>query len=224
MKETKLPRSLEDLVDLSKVEQKPLPAVKTRVYLDRKGNILIETKKLPKLTGDLLKRFKTYFKEGKADECWNWNGHKDPRGYGSFYIGKKPYLAHRMSYMVHIGKVKDGMCVLHECDNPSCVNPSHLFIGTIAFNCIDRALKGRSASGDRHWTKLHPEILKNMKRSPRLNSPKGEDHPMRVLSLDDVAAIRSMYVPRKVSQESLGKMFGVSRGAIQAVVSFKNWK
>lgn len=79
----------------------------------------------------------------KTQTCWNWTGCKVGMGYGRIKINKRLYLAHRTSYELHIGPIPDKMCVLHKCDNPACIRPDHLFIGTQKDNSRDMILKGR---------------------------------------------------------------------------------
>lgn len=71
--------------------------------------------------------------------CWEWKGLKFPTGYG--HLGNK--CAHRLSYEINIGKIPFRMCVCHTCDNPSCVNPNHLWLETVKDNMRDRDKKGR---------------------------------------------------------------------------------
>lgn len=71
-------------------------------------------------------------------------------GYGRLRIAGRWDLAHRVAYILRSGPIADGLCVLHRCDNPCCVNPKHLFVGTKTDNALDRDRKNRQAKGDRH--------------------------------------------------------------------------
>jgi hypothetical protein len=76
--------------------------------------------------------------------CWEWNGAKTRQGYGKLSIGLSKWaLAHRVSFLIHNDYIPVNLCVLHSCDNPSCVNPNHLFLGTYLDNIDDKMRKGR---------------------------------------------------------------------------------
>lgn len=87
-------------------------------------------------------------KVNKTDYCWIWLGAKHSyKGYGSFFNGNKIVKAHRFSYEHFIGQVPENYCVLHICDNPSCIRPDHLFIGTNQDNVNDKVNKNRHPKG-----------------------------------------------------------------------------
>ena len=95
----------------------------------------------------------------KSRYCWNWKAHKTPRGYGGICVNGKKQRAHRVAWTLERGEIPDGIFVLHECDNPSCVRPSHLFLGTQKDNMRDMIKKGRGVN----------DILKAV--AARQNSP-----------------------------------------------------
>ncbi len=86
----------------------------------------------------------------KSGDCWEWLGRKSNSGYGMMNFDKKQYYVHRLSYMLRNIEIPKDHFVCHKCDNPGCVNPDHLFIGTYMDNIRDRDKKGRGARGEKH--------------------------------------------------------------------------
>jgi len=137
----------------------------------------------------------------KTDTCWNWVGAKKPSGYGNFYMNRKYIGAHCASYLLFRGDIPAGMYVCHRCDNPSCVNPDHLFLGTPTDNQKDMADKGR-AVGIRQG---------------------GESHPIAKLTekaVVDIRARRANGAPLSV----LAAEYGVCEATISYAASGKTWK
>lgn len=111
--------------------------------------------------------------------------------------------AHRLSWELHNGPIPPGLVVCHKCDNPPCVNPDHLFLGTQGDNLRDRDAKGK------HNVRLHPEL------------ERGERNPNSRLSAVQISEIRRLASDN--SQRGLGRMFGVSGTQIRRILSGEQW-
>lgn len=146
-------------------------------------------------------------KVDKTGECWVWTGSKHSFGYGHFRVQGVLLRAHRITWEWVFGEIPSGMCVLHRCDNPSCVRPDHLFLGTKKDNSVDMASKGRSAA------QLYPERV-----------PRGEQSSRAKLTEDQVVLIRTAYAARSANQYELAAEYGVSQPAIGMILRRRNWK
>lgn len=127
-----------------------------------------------KARGSLEERF--WRKVSKTEQCWIWTGNRRPNGYGAIQEGAKgsrTLSAHRLSYEMHCGPIPDHHVVMHTCDNPSCVRPDHLLVGTYQENMDDMWAKGRGrpavnlgeASGR---AKLTDERVRFIRANPRM--------------------------------------------------------
>ena len=138
-----------------------------------------------------------WFYVEKTPRCWGWIGYRNAKGYGIINLGGHRVMAHRMSWELVNGPVPEGKYVLHHCDNPGCVKPKHLFIGTLADNNADMAGKGRSRNGDM----------------------RGERNTSSKLTDDDVRAIRAS----PESNATLAKRYGIAKENIWAARTGRTW-
>jgi predicted XRE-type DNA-binding protein len=149
---------------------------------------------------NLRERFFSKVAVGADNMCWEWLANKTHDGYGRFKVKGRRVGAHRVAYELAIGPSPEGMCVCHNCDNPSCVNPAHLFLGTQADNMADKVSKGRLRCG------------------------RGETQGSAKLTQAKVDEIRELYAGRQFTQSALARAFGVSQMHISDIVRGKCWK
>lgn len=152
------------------------------------------------LTDKQKKNFLKKFQQGNLNECWEWKGNKFNFGYGRFKLNGKYQRAHRLSYELFKGKIPEGLCVCHSCDNTSCVNPNHLWLGTQSENIKDCLKKNRTSRGE-----------KNANFSKHIR-PK--------LTEKEVKEIRNS----NLSSKELSKEYKVSASTIRKAKSGINWK
>lgn len=154
-----------------------------------------------------MQRF--WSKVRKTDNCWEWRASTNREGYGTFGFRCKVWKAHRVSWVLAYGEIPEDYCVCHYCDNPSCVCPDHLFLGTNADNSQDKVAKDRHAKG---------ETLAKGKR--------GELNPQSVLTETDIIEIRRDFAPRcrHRGTRALGRKYGVSHQLISDILNGKRWQ
>jgi hypothetical protein len=116
-------------------------------------------------------RFQSYLRPQEG--CWGYKGFKRSDGYKQFVIKKRPYQAHRISWMMfNESEIPEGLVVRHKCDNRECVNPLHLEIGTVLDNVRDRDTRGRNYESNKvHCPKGHAYTDKKSKRNKRVCLP-----------------------------------------------------
>jgi hypothetical protein len=143
----------------------------------------------------------------RGDGCWEWQGYIDPRGYGSILFRGKRQGAHRTAWELTNGPIPEGLYVCHHCDNPVCVRPSHLFIGTVHDNNDDKIRKGRHRWG----LGLKPE-----------QQARGEQVRNAKLTEREVREIRQR-VRDGERVCDLAKDYPVSNKTIYSIVSRESW-
>jgi hypothetical protein len=146
-------------------------------------------------------RFWKYVPNRPAGECWEWTGSRRQNGYGQLNIGRYPFKAHRISYLMHKGQDPGELSVLHTCDNPACVNPAHLFLGTQADNMADAAVKGR----------VRGKVML------------GEENPQAKLTARKVRAARLRYAMGGISLRRLALEYGVDRKTMTQAIRGEHW-
>ena len=146
-----------------------------------------------------------------SDQCWLWQGAKLKNGYGVVKHQGKQYKAHRASFLVHRGQIKDGLLVCHHCDNPSCVNPAHLFLGTPQDNMTDKVLKGRQSRGEAH--------ARTFVGSEKYRSAivRGEKHGRSKLTNQQRDQIVDLLNQGSLTQAQIAQMFNVTQSNISVI-------
>lgn len=139
----------------------------------------------------------------KSDGCWVWTGCKiNKEGYGGQRIRGVLYPTHRLSWILRNGPIPQGLQVLHHCDNPPCVNPDHLFIGTIGDNMKDKAAKGRAVNtpqvGVVHWKARLTEL--------------------------DVKHIRELRTTTDMTMRDIGEAYGITKEHVFNILKRIAWK
>jgi len=139
----------------------------------------------------------------KGDGCWEWTSSFFDKGYGQFkaVTGRPPVRAHRFSWELHNGPIPDGLKVLHRCDNPPCVRPEHLFIGTEGDNTADMIAKGRQGA--------HVGSASHAFKTSR-----------RKLTDEDIAAIR---LRQGETARAIARDYGVSHTTIVRLLNGTSW-
>lgn len=133
-----------------------------------------------------------------TDGCWIWIAALTQEGYGTYWWDGKTRPAHRYSWSFFNGDIPQGMVICHNCDVPSCVNPDHLFLGTIQDNHADMVEKRRNVSGEKSGLSKLTEI--------------------------QVIEMRNKYKNDNCSLRDLSKHYGITRENVWCIVKNKTWK
>lgn len=159
-------------------------------------------------TKDIERFWSKVSRTDDLDSCWEWKAKTVGNGYGQISIGGRPenggrfIMAHRIAYELELGEIPEGLRVLHTCDNPSCCNPRHLFVGTDKDNAIDKMKKGRWRGG----------------------CPPGENSSRAKLTWDQVYEIREKYRTGGFTMQMLASEYGIWKGTIAKIINNQTWK
>lgn len=147
----------------------------------------------------------------QPDECWVWTAGRQPNGYGQFRLNGRSLGAHRLLWRMEHGPIPAGLYVCHHCDNPPCVNPNHLYLGTPSRNTADAYARGRitPATGERHGSRTHPEAL--VRGSAVRGAKLTEAQAREILASSE-------------GQRVLAKRFGVDHATVSSIKCRVNWK
>lgn len=154
----------------------------------------------------------------KTPTCWLWEGTRTSTGYGTITVCGKQMYTHRVSQILHFGAIPEGKFVLHDCpagDQPACLNPAHLWLGTALENTLDALSKGR----------LDPQAqtLKRFWATEWMNR-RGVNVPCHKLTEAQVIEIRRLHREEGLGHKRLHKLFPVSYGVIQRILNRTTWK
>lgn len=144
-------------------------------------------------------------KVDRSGDCWLWMAARGPHHYGMLGKSQQEKYAHRLSWHLHNGPIPEGLIVRHKCDNPPCVRPDHLELGTHRDNMLDAFKRGRRSN-----VRYHRMV--------------GVDNPAHKLSERDVVAMRACYETGRWGYRLLGQMFGVTAIAVKKVVLRQTWR
>ncbi len=136
---------------------------------------------------------------GKSDGCWTWHGSKTAAGYGTLGSRETHVYAHRYSYALVHGPIPSGLHILHHCDNPPCVNPAHLFLGT------------------------HQDNMRDMRDKGRNYAAAGEAHPRAKITENDVIDMRSLWALGALMRD-LAAEYGLDDSTVFDIVRGNSWK
>lgn len=146
---------------------------------------------------DIEKRFWSKVAIKNEKRCWLWNGGTDKDGYGIFWVNPRNQFAHRLAYIFEFGEFDKTLNVLHKCDNPSCVNPNHLFLGTHQDNMNDMVKKNRSLKGEKMYSAKLTEC--------------------------NVKKIKTLLKDNSISLAAIATQFKVSKSAILDIKMGRTW-
>lgn len=148
------------------------------------------------------------------DACWLWTTAHTHVGYGRFALThQRTVYAHRLAYFLTYGEIPTDKIVCHRCDNPTCCNPAHLFVGTHKENVQDMIDKGRKPRGENHWTFRSPNSV-----------ARGERQGSAKLSEEQVISLRTRYEAHDCERKELAAEFHIDVTHLWRIAKGRNWQ
>lgn len=152
-----------------------------------------------KLNEKDIERFWRGVDKRGQDECWEWQKCRTKGGYGVMNVRRKILHCNRIGWTIENGRIPDGMIICHKCDNPSCCNPNHLFVGTDLDNCRDREMKGRG------------------------HDRTGGNHGRATTNEHAVILMRQIYSSGKYTHKKIAEMFKIKHSAVSDIMLRRCW-
>lgn len=143
-------------------------------------------------------RFWSHVDKNAENGCWVWTAFIDHKGYGQWTVHKRALKASRVSYFLSFGEDPGSLFVCHRCDNPPCVNPAHLFLGTVLDNAADMVRKGRK--------------------------PRGESSTLSKMTSAQVREMCDLYASGIVTVLELARRFNISHTTAQSIIAGERWQ
>jgi HNH endonuclease/NUMOD3 motif len=205
-----------------------MPWPKGRKRSEETRRKMSETQQRRSRIDPLTRLLRSTEKHDGSDGCWVWTGAKNQNGYGNFFLDGQIMKAHRASYQLHLGCIPEGLQVLHRCDNPSCIRPDHLFLGTPDDNMKDASSKGRlkGSTGYRHSKQVREKISNALAGKPKSEKAKAaykaskrEASPLSSAHVSQLKELRE----KGWSFRALAGKFGVSATTAFNICKGRTW-